>query len=171
VKKSDTPCLIVRPCAIYGAKDTHNSYGPNRFLRTALAERTITLFGEGEEKRDHVSIRDLTRLILLGLGQQSEGVLNVASGTATSFMDVAQTIAGLMADAIKIDCKPRATPITHRHFDTTATMKAFPSFRYTPLAEGLRLMRTEMMGAYDASARKTNAAQPDRGVAAKSLAG
>src|SRR5579863_6339746 len=28
------PIAIVRPCAIYGPRDTHNSYGPNRFIRS-----------------------------------------------------------------------------------------------------------------------------------------
>jgi hypothetical protein len=32
---------------------------------------------------------------------------------------------------------PRANPITHRHFDVTATMTAFPRFRYTDLDTGL----------------------------------
>jgi len=28
--------------------------------------------------------------------------------------------------------------VTHRHFDITQTIKAFPDIRFTPLAEGLR---------------------------------
>jgi UDP-glucose 4-epimerase len=50
---------IIRPTAIYGAGDTHNGYGPNRFIRTALREGKITLLGEGEEERDHLFIDDL----------------------------------------------------------------------------------------------------------------
>jgi len=39
---------------------------------------------------------------------------------------------------VEIRSTPRQTPIVHRHFDTTACLKAFPAFRYTPLEEGLR---------------------------------
>jgi nucleoside-diphosphate-sugar epimerase len=42
-KKAGTPLLIVRPCAVYGAGDTHNSYGPNRFLKTAVEKSEIAL--------------------------------------------------------------------------------------------------------------------------------
>jgi nucleoside-diphosphate-sugar epimerase len=135
--KGKAPLLLLRPTLLYGAGDTHNGYGPNRFARTAAKERKITLFGNGEEKRDHVSIGDVSRLIALCLAHRSEGVLNVAGGQSVSFMEVAQTVARLQGGRVAIDCLPRSTPITHRHFDVTATLKAFPSFRFTPLAEGL----------------------------------
>src|SRR5262249_49402360 len=48
------PLAILRPTLIYGVKDPHNGYGPNRFRRLAAKGEAITLFGEGEEKRDHV---------------------------------------------------------------------------------------------------------------------
>ena len=44
------PTLMLRPCAVYGDGDTHNGYGPNRFVRSALQERVIALFGQGEER-------------------------------------------------------------------------------------------------------------------------
>ena len=47
LKKAKVPYLILRPSLLYGAGDTHNGYGPNRFIRTALAEKRITLFGAG----------------------------------------------------------------------------------------------------------------------------
>jgi nucleoside-diphosphate-sugar epimerase len=56
------PLAILRPTAIYGAADTHNSYRLNRLLRLALREARITLFGRGEEERDHVYINDVTAL-------------------------------------------------------------------------------------------------------------
>lgn len=135
-QKAKTPCLILRPSLLYGPGDTHNGYGPNRFLRSAGKERKITLFGNGEEKRDHVYIKDVSRLIELCLLHRSEGVLNVATGQAASFMEAAELVARLFGQT-KIECLPRTNPILHRHFDLTATLKAFPSFRYTTLAEGL----------------------------------
>ena len=137
VQKRKTPFLILRPCAIYGASDTHNSYGPNRFLRTAIKEHKIKLFGQGEEKRDHVYIKDVSRLASLCLAHRSEGVLNAATGNSVSFLDLAEMIAGLCGDGVQVEGSPRANPITHRHFDIAMTVKAFPSFRYTALPDGL----------------------------------
>ena len=48
---------ILRPTLIYGAGDPHNGYGPNRFRRLAATGKPIILFGEGEERRDHVTHR------------------------------------------------------------------------------------------------------------------
>jgi len=135
--KAKTPLLVLRPCAVYGPGDTHNSYGPNRFLRTARAEGKITLFGNGEEKRDHLYVRDLSRLTGLCLRHRAEGTLNVATGRAASFHDVAEEVARVVPGPVEVVGLPRTTPVTHRHFDVTATLQAFPQFRFTPLAEGL----------------------------------
>ena len=134
---SETPLLVLRPSLLYGPNDTHNSYGPNRFLRMVQSEQKITLFGNGEEKRDHVLVTDVAAITSLCLMHRSSGILNVATGEARSFYDVAQTIAGLSEDAVEIECLPRQQPITHRHFDISATLKALPTFRYTPLPAGI----------------------------------
>ncbi len=143
LKKSKTPLLLLRPSLLFGARDTHNGYGPNRFLMTALSERKITLFGGGEEKRDHVAINDLSRLISLALRHRSEGVLNVATGQSTSFHDPARRIADLVGGDVRVETTPRQNPITHRHFDVTRTWRAFPEFTFTPLETALAEMVAE----------------------------
>jgi nucleoside-diphosphate-sugar epimerase len=137
LSKSRTPLCVMRPCAIYGAEDTHNSYGPNRFMRTAVKDRKITLFGNGEERRDHVHIRDVSRLLGICLERQTEGAVNAATGEAISFFDVAQKIIGLCPHKVELECLPRSTPITHRHFDVSVRLKEFPEFQCTPLDTGL----------------------------------
>ena len=137
LKASDTPLLILRPSLLFGAGDTHNGYGPNRFMGAAQRGEKITLFGEGEEKRDHVYIEDLSRLVGLGMLHRGRGTLNVATGTATSFMDVARTVASIVKQGVEIETTPRQSPITHRHFDISATIKAFPAFKPVSLDEGL----------------------------------
>jgi nucleoside-diphosphate-sugar epimerase len=136
-QKAGSSYLILRPTLLYGPTDTHNSYGVNRFLRSARAEGRIALFGHGEEKRDHVFIKDLNRLIGLCLLRRSEGLLNVATGHSHSFLEVARMVAALFPGGTRIEYAPRGSAITHRHFDVTATIKGFPSFLYTPLAAGI----------------------------------
>ncbi len=134
------PLAILRPSLLYGATDTHNGYGPNRFFRTALKDRKITLFGGGEEQRDHVAIDDVASLIVASLRQRATGTLNIASGTAHSFAEVADAIRQRVPDPVAVEQLPRGSEITHRHFDITATVQAFPAFRPTPLAAGLDAM-------------------------------
>jgi nucleoside-diphosphate-sugar epimerase len=56
------PLAFVRPTLTYGIDDPHNGYGPNRFRRLAAAGKDLTLFGEGEEQRDHIAVADIAEL-------------------------------------------------------------------------------------------------------------
>lgn len=135
--KLGTPWAILRPCGVYGPGDTHNGYGPNRFLRTALAEGKISLFGDGEEKRDHIFVEDVCRVVIECATHRSTGILNLATGAASSFAQVAKVVARVVDRPVEIVHLPRRTPITHRHFDVTAVLKTFPTFAFVPLEEGL----------------------------------
>lgn len=135
--KAAIPLAVLRPSGVYGSGDTHNGYGPNRFLRTALSEGKISLFGRGEETRDHIFVSDVCRLIKLCAGHKSVGTLNLATGRAYSFAEVAEIVSRAAAKPVKIEHLPRRTPITHKHFDVTATLKAFPYVSFTSLGEGL----------------------------------
>jgi nucleoside-diphosphate-sugar epimerase len=131
------PVAILRPTLVYGAPDTHNSYGPNRLRRQAHKERRITLFGEGEEMRDHIFIDDVAALLLLTLRHRSAGVLNLATGRSISYAELAGKVAACFDGAVQIIGTPRQSLVTHRHFDVAALRRAFPEFRLTPLEEGL----------------------------------
>lgn len=140
------PLCILRPSLLYGAADPHDGYGPNRFRRVVADGKAVVLFGEGEEKRDHVLIDDLAEIVHLCLAHRSAGVLNVATGTSASFREVAERVAGLFEGAAPVEGTPRQNPITHRHFDITACRKAFPGFRYTTLAEGFAKAHRDASG-------------------------
>jgi UDP-glucose 4-epimerase len=142
----DTPYAILRPTLLYGATDPHNGYGPNRFRRLAAAGNDIELFGEGEERRDHVLVDDLARLIRLILAHKSRGTLNIATGEIVSFRDVADMVVSHYDSKVAIKGTPRSDPMPHngyRPFDNAATSKAFPEFRYTPVKEGIRIMHQQ----------------------------
>jgi UDP-glucose 4-epimerase len=133
------PLAILRPTLVYGAKDPHNGYGPNRFRRLAAKGEAITLFGDGEERRDHVHIADVAALVAATLHHRSTGTLNLATGKSTSFREVAEMIAALSGGSVEIRATPRQNPITHRHFDIVDCLKAFPDFHYISLRDGLAL--------------------------------
>jgi UDP-glucose 4-epimerase len=135
------PLALLRLCAVYGATDTHNGYGPNRFLKTSLKQNEIALFGEGEEQRDHIFIDDACRLIEQSIHFKSSGTLNIATGHAVSFHEVATQVAQLLSKKsdkkIEIKGSKRANPVTHRHFDITGLVKSFPDMKFTSLEQGL----------------------------------
>lgn len=135
----DTPLAVLRSTLIFGAGDTHNSYGANRFMRAAAADRRIALFGAGEEQRDHVYVDDVVRVIQEVLHRRSSGVLNLVTGQSISFGDLARKVAAIAGDVV-VENRPRAAgPILHRHYDATALFRAFPDFQFTPRDEALAI--------------------------------
>ena len=131
------PVLILRPTLVYGAGDTHNAYGPNRFRRAAQKDGKIQLFGGGEETRDHIHVDDVAELARRCLQRGSTGTLNIATGRSLSFHDVAHLVARQFRGTVEVVATPRANPITHRHYDPTNLLKAFPDYRFIGLDEGV----------------------------------
>lgn len=144
------PLAILRPSLLYGAADPHNGYGPNRFRRLAAAREPITLFGDGEERRDHVLIDDVAEMVKRVLFSRSTGALNIATGAVASFREIAETVIGLSGHAVPIKTVPRVGPMPHngyRPFDIAACRAAFPDFRYMPLREGLAKAQRDVAAA------------------------
>jgi nucleoside-diphosphate-sugar epimerase len=140
------PFAALRPTLIYGARDPHSGYGPNRFRRQAAKGEPITIFGEGEEKRDHVAVEDVARLAVRILLHRSTGALNAATGVATSFHDIAHIVARQFGPP-QVKSVPRPGPrphLLHRFFDITQCLKAFPDFHFEPLERGLARVHREV---------------------------
>lgn len=142
------PFAALRPTLIYGARDPHSGYGPNRFRRQAAKGEPISIFGEGEERRDHVLVDDVARLASLILLHKSRGALNAVTGVSTSFHDIAQMVAAQFPGG-KVASVPRPGPrahLLHRFFDITGCLKAFPDFRYARIADGIAAVHQQTMG-------------------------
>ena len=141
-----TPLAILRPSLLYGAADPHNGYGPNRFRRLAAAGEPIVLFGNGEERRDHVLIDDVAEVAARVIYRRSAGALNIATGAVASFRAIAEIVVRLSGRPVPIRPTPRTGPMPHngyRPFDPAACYAAFPDFRYVPLPEGLAKLQAE----------------------------
>jgi UDP-glucose 4-epimerase len=140
----------LRSTLIYGAADPHDGYGPNRFRRLAQAGRDIELFGEGEERRDHIHIADVAELAARLVLQAAEGALNAATGFVTSFREIAETVVKLAGTGVAIRSRPRVGSMPHggyRAFDPARALAAFPDFRFSPPANGFARVQAETGGA------------------------
>src|SRR5215475_1418569 len=89
------PLAVVRSTLIYGEGDPHNGYGPNRFRRLAAAGQEIVLFGEGEERRDHVLMDDVAEIVRTVIEHGGRGTLDIATREVYSFRDIAERIAAM----------------------------------------------------------------------------
>jgi UDP-glucose 4-epimerase len=143
-----TPFAALRPTLIYGAADPHNGYGPNRFRRQAQRGEPISIFGEGEERRDHVLVEDVALLARLILEHRSVGALNAVSGRSVSFREVAELVAAHFSPPARVISVPRSGPrphLLHRHFDVTDLIASFPRFRPTAPADGIARVHREAL--------------------------
>ncbi len=145
-----TRFAALRPTLIFGAADPHNGYGPNRFRRQALKGEPITIFGEGDERRDHVAVEDVARLAVRIITHRSVGALNAVTGVSTSFAYIAQMVAANFGPSASVRPVPRPGPrphLVHRFFDITDCHRAFPDFHFERLADGLTRVHAESTGA------------------------
>ncbi len=157
------PFCILRPTNIYGPGDTHLNYGPNRFVRTALREGRITLFGNGEERRSQVYVADAVAIITRVLMHRSRGTLNIANRPAVTFRHIADLVTELTGKPVRVEKVERKVPIVHRPYKPTqiarfiynlgrpigpiihrtfvvsAIFDAFPDITSTPIERGLAL--------------------------------
>ena len=134
------PTAILRVTMVYGPEDTHSSYGPNRFFRAAEKDKKITLFGGGEELRDHIHVQDVAALTMNCLREKFTGLLNIATGVSTSFHEAAKLVAQQF-EGVEVVITPRANLITYRHYDISNLIKTFPRFRFTSLSNGISTYR------------------------------
>lgn len=140
------PLLMLRPTGVYGPGDTHNSYGPNRFIHTIVAEKTVRLFGQGEETRDHLYIDDLVRITSQLAALEWTGVFNVATGISRTFASIMADLRAIVPYEFGVINLPRQGPITHRQFDITRLSTALPEFRFTEFTQGLQATFTAVGG-------------------------
>jgi nucleoside-diphosphate-sugar epimerase len=125
---------------VYGLDDPHNGYGPNLFRRLAADSKEITLFGNGEELRDHVDVEDIAELVLQIVLHKSKGVINAVSGDLVSFRELAELIAASFETNVSVRSSVRSIPMPHngyRAFNNSAVAKSFPNLKFKSYKEGL----------------------------------
>ena len=127
LKLLDIKLCIVRPTLVYGCNDTHNGYGPNQFIRLAQSKKKISLFGKGEERRDHIHVNDVGNAIYFLINKKYVGTVNLVSGNTISFFKIAQKIKDLYK--VKIKYLKRSGPMPHngyRAFNNNLLKKILP---------------------------------------------
>jgi UDP-glucose 4-epimerase len=94
------PYTIARITNPYGPGQPpgRTAYGViNRLIHLALADDILTIYGDGAQQRDYVHVADVVdALMLMALSDAANGrVYNVASGTGSRMIDVANEIVAI----------------------------------------------------------------------------
>jgi len=91
------PCTIFRIPNPYGIRCQmkHSKYSiVNYFIRLAMEDQSITVFGDGMQLRDYIYVEDLIEVFLLAaINDTANGAIyNVGSGVGTKFKDMVNTV-------------------------------------------------------------------------------
>jgi UDP-glucose 4-epimerase len=132
---------ILRPTLIYGVGDSHQGYGPNRFINLARKNKDIFLFGKGEERRDHIYIDDLINILFKCIKNNKFGVFNLASGMVSSFNKIAEIAVTLTNSKSKIFNTKRVGLMPHngyRPFNVTLIKKFFKNIELNTIENGMK---------------------------------
>ena len=80
-----------------GQPRSRTAYGViNRMIHQAIADRPITIYGDGAQQRDYIHVEDVVEalVVLAASPQANRRAYNVASGTGISLIDLAKRIIG-----------------------------------------------------------------------------
>jgi len=93
--------VVLRYCGAYGVgQDEH--YATHRFVKQALNQEPITIYGAGNQTTDFTYVDDIVKGSILAIKRIKEGTYNISSGQETSIKKLAETIIKLTNSKSKI---------------------------------------------------------------------
>ena len=134
---SEKKLLILRPTTIYGPNELIVPNTPSGFLRKAIDNRGISLWGDGSEIRDFLFIEDLVEIISKIINKNIYGILNLASGKKKSYADSIKIISKVLKKNISFKSKKRTLDSVDKIYNIKLFYKYFPKYKFTSLEKGL----------------------------------
>jgi len=135
------PTVCLRYFNVYGPRqDPASQYAAAipRFISVIAAGGNPVIYGEGNQTRDFIFVKDVARANLMAAESEAGGVYNIAGGHSISINELAQLIIRLMgAKARPTYEEPREGDILHSLADITGAGGFGYQAEYT-LEEGLQ---------------------------------
>jgi len=135
------PTVCLRYFNVYGPRqDPSSQYAAviPAFIQKVIDDRPPIIFGDGEQARDFIFVKDVVDVNILAAGSDATGVHNIGRGERVSINRLAELVIELVGNRVApIHRKPRSGDIRH----SLADISKAKSFGYNPrynLEEGLR---------------------------------
>lgn len=134
------PLAILRLTGVYGPEDDGKST-IWKLTRSAIDRGVISVYGDGQDERDFITVQDVAKVILCENVTPRHHIVNVATGTSHTILEIAQCIAKMTPCRIELipvleENRPKRAKIMR--FDTTKMKTELPEFTPTDLSEGIR---------------------------------
>jgi len=134
-------CVCLRYFNVYGVNQRYDAYGNviPIFAHRALNGRPLTIYGDGEQTRDFVDVRDVAAANYRAAATPGVcGAFNIGSGTRVTINRLVALIAEFCGLGIVIEHGPtRQGDVRHSLADISAARAAFGFEPAVPLTEGL----------------------------------
>jgi UDP-glucose 4-epimerase len=135
-------CVCLRYFNVYGINQRYDAYGNviPIFAHRVLNGEPIIIFGDGEQTRDFVNVRDVAQANLrAALAGGLSGAFNIASGTRITINRLAEFVAEAsgLTPVVK-HAPPRVGDVRHSLADVSAACAAFGYAPEVDLQKGLR---------------------------------
>jgi len=137
-KKARIPLTVFRPCMIYGPGDRVFPYGPDLFLKCALEDVSVKIFGEGTELRDYLHIQDLVKVTEYFIDNDLPGTYLLGTGESRSFIEIIECIKEITQRNVKTDRIEQKQPKINQKLNVQKLIKAFPGLSFIAFREGMR---------------------------------
>ncbi|MDB5245030.1 MAG: NDP-sugar epimerase [Parcubacteria group bacterium] len=142
LRNSTTPNVILRYFNVYGPGQSAAYAGViTTFIRAALKNEDLILFGDGEQIRDFVYVDDVARANIAAMESDVGGaeIFNIGSGTKTSIIELAQEIIRFTGSSSSIRHEaPRSGDIVYSQADVSKAAELLGFRAEVSLEEGLR---------------------------------
>ncbi len=127
-----------------------NVYGPGQgttgeggvvsiFARCFVEGRTPVIFGDGQQTRDFIFVKDVARANVAALAAGSGGIFNVGTGQATSVLDIYEAMVHVTGLDLPVAYRPaRPGDILHSYFDVDKARRELDWAAEVGLKQGLR---------------------------------
>lgn len=119
-----------------------------KFIEKISKNKTISIFGDGEQKRDFLYVDDVISFLLAAMDKTTKGahIFNLCTGKAISINELAHLIAKILHVELKIKYLPaREGDLRISIGDTKALESYFRSAPSIDLEQGLSLLMQEMV--------------------------
>lgn len=139
----DLPASIVRYFSIYGPRQRPDM-GYHRFIEALLDDRTISVFGDGEQSRSSTYVADCVQGTIQALeGAETGGIYNLGGGARVTVNEAIAILAEALDRTPRIEhVAPRPGDQRHTAADSSRARAAFGYVPRTLPAEGLLAQAT-----------------------------
>jgi len=135
------PTVCLRYFNVYGPRqDSRSQYAAviPKFIKSVYEKSPPVIFGDGEQTRDFVFVKDVVEANILAAESNATGIFNIGRGESMTINQLAKLAIKLMGNDIEpVHTKPQPGDIRH----SLADISKAKTFGYSPkysLEEGLR---------------------------------